>query len=84
VGRKAGVKHIKGQNAGLENALGIDQKLFNVIFTLITGSPTLGSGHRKKMDIWDCPEGIRCFRDILFKPTTYPKRTPKRMGRFSR
>jgi len=84
MGRIAGVKHVKGQHAGLENALGIDPKLFNVIFTLITGSPTLGSGHKLKIDLWDCPEGIRCFRDILFKPTTYPKRTPKRMRGSSR
>lgn len=73
MGRIAGVKHVKGQHAGLENALGIDPRIFNVIFTLVTGSPTLGAGHKKKMDIWDCPEGLRFFRDVLFSPVSFKK-----------
>jgi len=64
-----GTKNSSGQSPGLENVSGLDPKIFNVIFTLITGSPTLGSGHKKisKMDIWDFAPGLEFFGEVLFK-----------------
>jgi hypothetical protein len=74
MGRKAGVKHLIGQNAGLDNTSGIDPKIFNFIFALITGSTTLGSGHKVKMDVWDYEPGVRFFGHILFGKAEDPRR----------
>lgn len=59
------------QSEGFVENLGIkDQRIFNLIFCLITGVPNLTrcSGHDvvKKLDLWDYPEGVSFFRALLF------------------
>ena len=45
----------------------IEPKILNFVCALITGvSGGFTQGSYQSIDVWDCPEGIRVFRKILF------------------
>ena len=45
----------------------IEPKVLHFVIALVSGVTGAGTSGENKIDIWDCPEGIRLFRTILFR-----------------